>query len=123
MTTSGDTSPISPTPLDLAQADLLLARIVDFARLLWELGLDIGPGSVVEVAQSLPLINVGRMDEFYTFLKISLVTKARAGGHLRPGVSLLLAAAWRECQESDTPRAGSEASAPRAGAAVSPEGR
>src|SRR5215469_15610721 len=75
MTDSGDSPPISLTPLDLAQADLLLARIVDFARLLWELGLDIGPGSVVEVARSLPLINVGRMDEFYTFLKISLVTK------------------------------------------------
>ncbi len=68
----------SPTPLtslELAQADLLLARIVDFARLLWELGLDVGPGRVVEVAESLPIINVGRMDEFYTFLKISLVSK------------------------------------------------
>jgi uncharacterized protein with von Willebrand factor type A (vWA) domain len=75
MTSSGDTSPVLPSPLDLAQADLLLARIVDFARLLWELGLDIGPGSVVEVARCLPLINVGRMEEFYTFLKISLVTK------------------------------------------------
>jgi uncharacterized protein with von Willebrand factor type A (vWA) domain len=66
---------IAPTPLEQAQADLLLARIVDFARLLWELGLDVGPGSVVEVAEGLPLINVGRMDEFYDFLKISLVTK------------------------------------------------
>src|SRR5215469_10066373 len=76
MTNTDDTiASISPTPLELAQADLLLARIVDFARLLWELGLDVGPGSVVEVAESLPLINVGRMDEFYAFLKISLVTK------------------------------------------------
>ncbi len=75
MSEIGAASPIPITELDRAQADLLLARIVDFARLLWELGLDVGPGSVVEVVQSLPLINVGRMDEFYTFLKVSLVTK------------------------------------------------
>ncbi|MGZ3681554.1 MAG: hypothetical protein ACXWQR_24610, partial [Ktedonobacterales bacterium] len=58
-----------------ARGDLLLARIVDFARLLWELGLDVGPGRIVELAESLPLINVGRRDEFYTFLKVSLVSK------------------------------------------------
>jgi uncharacterized protein len=58
-----------------ARGDLLLARIVDFARLLWELGLDVGPGRTVELAESLPLINVGRRDEFYTFLKVSLVSK------------------------------------------------
>ncbi|WIG58757.1 MAG: carbon monoxide dehydrogenase E protein [Ktedonobacterales bacterium] len=63
------------TALDRAQGELLLARIVDFARLLWELGLDVGPGRVVEVAHSLPLIDVGRRDEFYTFLKVSLVSK------------------------------------------------
>ncbi|MGZ3679290.1 MAG: vWA domain-containing protein, partial [Ktedonobacterales bacterium] len=58
-----------------ARGDLLLARIVDFARLLWELGLDVGPGRIVELAESLPLINVGRREEFYTFLKVSLVSK------------------------------------------------
>jgi uncharacterized protein len=75
MSDLGDTPPIPLTPRDRAEADLLLARIVDFAQLLWELGLDVGPDSVVEVVRSLPLINVGRMDEFYTFLKVSLVTK------------------------------------------------
>jgi uncharacterized protein len=63
------------TAMDRAQADLLLARIVDFARLLWELGLDVGPGRVVEVAETLPLIHIGRRDEFYTFLKVSLLSK------------------------------------------------
>ncbi len=70
-----DAEPVALTKLDRAQADLLLARIVDFARLLWELGLDVGPDSIVDVVRSLPLINVGRMDEFYTFLKVSLVSK------------------------------------------------
>lgn len=63
------------TPAERAQGELLLARIVDFARLLWELGLDVGPGRVVEVADSLPLINVADRVEFYTFLKLNLVSK------------------------------------------------
>jgi uncharacterized protein len=58
-----------------ARGDLLLARMVDFTRLLWELGLDVGPGRVVEVVEGLPLIHVGDRQAFYDFLKISLVTK------------------------------------------------
>ncbi|HLZ24748.1 MAG TPA: VWA domain-containing protein [Ktedonobacterales bacterium] len=57
------------------RGDLLLARIVDFTRFLWELGLDVGPGRVVEIAETLPHINVARRTEFYTFLKVHLVTK------------------------------------------------
>ncbi len=66
-----------PTLTDAEQTrgELLLARVIDFTRLLWELGLDIGPGRVVEVAQSLPLINVANRDEFYLFLKVSLVSR------------------------------------------------
>jgi len=60
---------------ELARGDLLLARIVDFSRLLHELGLDIGPGRVVELSESLPLIDVGNRAEFYTFLKVNLVSK------------------------------------------------
>ena len=66
---------IGLTPEELARGDLLLARMVDFARLLWELGLDVGPGRVVELARSLDLVNVGSRDELYTFLKVSLVSK------------------------------------------------
>lgn len=58
-----------------ARGDVALARIIDFTRFLWELGLDIGPGRVVELVESLPLIDVTDRDEFYTFLKVSLVTK------------------------------------------------
>ena len=63
------------TPEERGRGDLLLARIVDFARLLWELGLDVGPGRVVEMTAMLPFVNVGRRDEFYTFLKVNFVTK------------------------------------------------
>ncbi len=61
--------------VELARGELLLARILDFARFLWELGLDIGPGRMVELVESLPLIDIGVREEFYTFLKVSLVSK------------------------------------------------
>ncbi len=62
-------------PEERARGDVLLARITDFARFLWELGLDVGPGRVVEVAEALPLVNLGDREEFYTFLKVLLVSK------------------------------------------------
>ena len=58
-----------------ARGELLLARLVDFSRLLWELGLDVGTGRVVELAESLPLIDVADREAFYTALKVSLVSK------------------------------------------------
>jgi uncharacterized protein len=70
--TSGD---ISLNDVELARGDLLLARILDFGRFLWELGLDIGPGRMVEVVESLPLIDIGVREDFYIFLKVSLVSK------------------------------------------------
>ena len=66
---------IALTDVERARGELLLARIVDFTRLLWELGLEIGPGRVVELTESLPLIDIGDRDEFYNFLKVYLVSK------------------------------------------------
>jgi uncharacterized protein len=63
------------TEEELMNGELILARMTDFTRLLWELGFDIGPGRVVELAQSLSLINIASQDEFYTLLKVSLVSK------------------------------------------------
>lgn len=63
------------TDEEMLRGDLILARITDFSRFLWELGFDIGPGRVVELAESLSLINIASQDEFYTLLKVSLVSK------------------------------------------------
>jgi uncharacterized protein with von Willebrand factor type A (vWA) domain len=63
------------TPEEWARGDVLLARIVDFARLLWELGLEVGPGRVVDLARSLPLIDLARRADFYTLLKVSLLSR------------------------------------------------
>jgi len=58
-----------------ARGEVLLARIIDFTRLLWELGMDVGAGRVLEIAESLPFVNVGDRDAFYAFLKVNLVSR------------------------------------------------
>lgn len=63
------------TPEELARGDLLLARIVDFTRFLWELGLDVGPRRTVELVEMLPLIDLGDRDEFFRCLKVCLVSR------------------------------------------------
>lgn len=68
------------SPEERGRGDLLLARIIDFARLLWELGLDVGPGRVVELVRSVPLIAIEDRDDFYTLLKVSLLSKHEQEG-------------------------------------------
>ncbi len=63
------------TTAETARGELLLARLVDFSRLLWELGLDVGTGKVVELADGLSLIDVADREAFYLALKVTLVSK------------------------------------------------
>lgn len=73
-----DPSEFSPAVLtddERAGGELLLARIVDFCHMLWEMGLDVGPGRVVEVANSLHLVRLSSREEFYHFLKANLVSR------------------------------------------------
>ncbi|HZC05694.1 MAG TPA: VWA domain-containing protein [Ktedonobacterales bacterium] len=72
-----NTPPDGPplTPEEQAHGELLLARIIDFTRMLWEMGLDIGPGRVLEVVEGLPLVNLGSRREFYHYLKANLVSR------------------------------------------------
>ena len=88
--------------MEVARGELLLARIIDFARFLWELGLDIGPGRVVELVESLPLIDIGEREEFYTFLKVSLVSKRE---QLRRSSTMAFAYFWlaRSMPATDAP--------------------
>jgi uncharacterized protein with von Willebrand factor type A (vWA) domain len=54
--------------------DRLLARLVEFGRLLWEMGLDVGPRRLIEAAESLALIDITRREDFYYALKCMLLS-------------------------------------------------
>jgi uncharacterized protein with von Willebrand factor type A (vWA) domain len=111
---SSDREPMTPsqphersgelTLEERGRGGLLLARVVDFARLLWELGLDVGPGRVVDLARSLPLVDIGRRDDFYLLLKVSLLSK-----HEQEGIfDAAFAYFWDSRRGGDQQNAGAE---------------
>jgi len=55
--------------------DRLFARLIEFGRLLWEMGLDVGPRQLIEVAESLTLVDITRREDFYQALKCMLLSR------------------------------------------------
>ncbi len=53
----------------------LLANVVLFGRLLREVGLDVGPGQLIDAARALLCIDINRPDDFYHTLRCTLVTR------------------------------------------------
>ncbi|MBI1354126.1 MAG: VWA domain-containing protein [Acidobacteria bacterium] len=54
----------------------LLPNLVRFGRLLHDLGLDIQAGRMLDVARALPLIDIGRRQDFYYTLRTLLIHRA-----------------------------------------------
>ncbi len=63
------------TPRDLERGHYLQRRLVEFGRLLWDMGLDVGPGRLLEASETLSLIDVRNREDFYHALKCSLLSR------------------------------------------------
>src|SRR5215472_15639554 len=63
------------TPRDLERGQHLQNRLVEFGRLLWDMGLDVGPGRLLEASETLSLIDVRNREDFYHALKCSLLSR------------------------------------------------
>jgi uncharacterized protein with von Willebrand factor type A (vWA) domain len=61
-------------PRQVDYGNRLLERLVEFGRLLWEMGLDVGPRRLIEAADALALIDVTRRADFYQALKCMLLS-------------------------------------------------
>ncbi len=67
-----------PTPLlpyELERGARLLQRLTEFGHLLWEGGIDVGPGKLLDLAQTLEYIDLANREDFYYTLKCSLLVK------------------------------------------------
>ena len=62
------------TPRDRERGQQLQRKLVEFGRLLWDMGLDVGPGRLIEASQTLSLIDVRNREDFYHALKCSLLS-------------------------------------------------
>src|SRR5690349_17601743 len=60
---------------DLARGERLLYRLTEFGRLLWESGSTVGPHQIIELAETLNVIDITNREDFYYALKCSLVTR------------------------------------------------
>ncbi|MDQ6644582.1 MAG: VWA domain-containing protein [Chloroflexota bacterium] len=62
-------------PLELERGERLLYRLTEFGRILWEVGIDVGPRKMLELAETLNYINVTNKEDFYNTLKCSLLAR------------------------------------------------
>jgi uncharacterized protein with von Willebrand factor type A (vWA) domain len=63
------------TERDLERGQQLQRKLIEFGRLLWDMGLDVGPGRMVEASQTIALIDVKQREDFYHALKCTLLSR------------------------------------------------
>lgn len=62
-------------PLEIERGERLLYRLTEFGRILWEVGIDVGPRKMLDLAETLDYVDITNKDEFYDALKCSLLAK------------------------------------------------
>ncbi len=62
-------------PKELERGERLLYRLTEFGRILWEVGIDVGPRKMLDLAQTLDYIDVTNKEDFYDALKCSLLAR------------------------------------------------
>jgi uncharacterized protein with von Willebrand factor type A (vWA) domain len=76
--TNGDYFTPLPTalrPHEREHGERLLLRLIEFGRILWEVGIDVGPGKMLDLAETLNYIDLTSKEDFYHTLKCSLLGK------------------------------------------------
>ncbi|GAC1382324.1 MAG: VWA domain-containing protein [Ktedonobacteraceae bacterium] len=61
--------------IELERGERLLYRLTEFGRLLWEVGINIGPRQMLDLAETLNYIDVTNKEDFYNTLKCSLLAR------------------------------------------------
>ncbi len=62
-------------PIELERGERLLYRLTEFGRLLWEVGIDVGPRKTLDLAETLDYIDITNKEDFYNTLKCSLLAR------------------------------------------------
>jgi uncharacterized protein len=68
-------TPLEMRPLDIERGERLLFRLTEFGRILWEVGINVGPGQMLDLAETLSFVDLTSKEEFYDTLKCCLLTK------------------------------------------------
>jgi uncharacterized protein len=73
---NGDYFTLQPLqPLEIERGERLLYRLTEFGRILWEVGIDVGPRKMLDLAETLDYVDITNKEDFYNTLKCSLLAK------------------------------------------------
>lgn len=72
---NGNSLPPELQPHEIERGERLLYRLTEFGRILWEVGIDVGPGKMLDLAETLNYIDITNKEDFYSTLKCSLLAK------------------------------------------------
>jgi uncharacterized protein with von Willebrand factor type A (vWA) domain len=62
-------------PHEIARGERLLYRLTEFGHILWEVGIDVGPGKMLDLVETLNYVDLTNKEDFYHALKCSLLAK------------------------------------------------
>jgi len=68
-------TPLAMRPLDIERGKRLLYRLTEFGHILWEVGINVGPGQMLDLVETLHCIDLTSREDFYNTLKCCLLTK------------------------------------------------
>ncbi len=73
---NGDYFALQPLrPLDIERGERLLYRLTEFGRILWEVGIDVGPRKMLDLAETLDYVNITNKEDFYNTVKCCLLPR------------------------------------------------
>jgi uncharacterized protein len=68
-------APFPLRPIDIERGERLVYRLTEFGRLLWEVGIPVGPRQMLDLVETLNYIDINSKADFYYTLKCSLLAK------------------------------------------------
>ncbi len=73
---NGDYRALGPLrPIEIERGERLLFRLTEFGRILWEVGIDVGPRKMLDLAETLNYVDITNKEDFYNTLKCCLLAK------------------------------------------------
>lgn len=62
-------------PIDIERGERLLYRLNEFGRLLWEVGINVGPRQMLDLTETLGYVDLTNKEDFYNALKCCLLAR------------------------------------------------
>ena len=74
-TPENSSTPLEMRPVDIERGERLLYRLTEFGRILWEVGISVGPRQMLDLMETLQYIDLTNKEDFYNTLRCCLVSK------------------------------------------------